>query len=76
MRLQELELDEDAVMSSWIADLEYIHGRGARMTLNNNRAYIVDNMTQEQFDYWFNAGSKGQHWHNWIRGQFNVTRIA
>jgi len=76
MRFNEIELVEDPVESSWIEDLEYSEAQdGVLMTLNNGRQYLVQDMSEDDFTFWFEAESKGQHWHAYIRDMHNVDRL-
>lgn len=74
MRIDELQLDEVKVMSSWIADLEYDRGV-TFMTLLSGRRYRILGIPEGVFRQWVNAPSKGKFWHSHIRGNYRTTRI-
>lgn len=76
MRFNEIELVEDPVESSWIEDIAYDEAQdGVLMTLNNGRQYIVNDMSEDDFTFWLESESKGQHWHAYIRDMHNVERL-
>ena len=61
MRLNELndiQIDEVSVFSSWIADLNYQEG-AVIMTLNNGRSYRILGVPEGMFRQWVKAPSKG-----------------
>lgn len=76
MRLFEIEqqIDEVGVMSSWIADLEYIGENVVMMTLNNGRRYRILGISEGLFRQWVSAPSKGKFWHSHIRGNYRASR--
>lgn len=70
----DVALDEVAVMSSWIADLDYYEG-DTYITLNNGRQYMVKNTRPEVYNRWLKSPSKGKFWHSDIKGMHQVRRI-
>ena len=74
MKLEDFELDEVAVISSWIADLDY-HEGDTYMTLNNGRMYVVKGTRPDVYDRWIKAPSKGKFWHSDIKGLYLVRRV-
>jgi len=74
MKIDELQLDEVGVMSSWIADLDRDHNV-TFMTLNNGRRYRILGLPEGIFRQWLQAPSKGKFWHSDIRGNYRVSRI-
>jgi hypothetical protein len=75
MRLSELQIDEVAVLSSWIADLEIDRDGDVLMTLNNGRAYVVQRAGDDVYRAWTGASSKGKFWHSDIKGNYSVRRV-
>lgn len=73
MRMREI-LTEEFVISSWIEDLTY-DDPNVIMTLGSGRAYIIDDVDFDLYEDWINALSKGKFWHEYIRGEYLVTRI-
>ena len=70
------QLNEVAVNSSWIADLEYDGDYGdVIMTLNSGRTYQVAGVPEGMFEEWVLADSKGKFWHSDIRDHYRTTRI-
>mgnify|MGYP000005478822 FL=1 len=72
--INEMQIDEISVMSSWIADLDYEEG-AVNLTLNNGRRYRVLGVPEGMFRQWVKAPSKGKYWHSDIRGNYRVSRI-
>lgn len=62
------KIDEVAVASSWIADLDYdaITNTISMTTLQGN-TYDIPGMNVQDFTDWLAASSKGKHWHYDIR---------
>ena len=76
MRLSEIALIEEPVMSSWIEDLTYDEANGGTiMSLNNGNQYLVNGMSEDDFTFWLESDSKGKHWHAYIRDLHNVDRL-
>ena len=64
-------LTEEAVNSSWIADLTYIKDTGSViMTTLGGGEYEIPDVPYEEFEQWLSAPSKGKHWWSDIRGIF------
>lgn len=74
MKLSEIQLDEIGVMSSWIADLNYVDNMVV-MTLNNGRTYRILGLPEGMFRQWMKASSKGKYWHSDVRGNYRVSRV-
>jgi|APSaa5957512493_1039668.scaffolds.fasta_scaffold19624_2 hypothetical protein len=65
--LQEL-LSEEAVISSWISDLDYDDDtEGVWMRTLGGGEYLIPNVPREEFEAWLEADSKGRYWHSDIR---------
>ena len=72
-----VELYETRVKSSWIMDLSKDdEENGVIMTLLSGRSYLVNNVPNIVFRRWVRAPSKGKFWHQKIRGNFWVDRLA
>lgn len=64
-------LTEEAVNSSWIADLSYDEDTGSViMTTLGGGEYEIPDVPYEEFEAWVSAPSKGKHWWSDIRGIF------
>ncbi len=62
-------LTEEAVNSSWIADLTYNEQNGSViMTTLNGSEYEIPDVPYEEFEAWVSAPSKGKHWWESVRG--------
>jgi hypothetical protein len=71
-----MPLNEVAVNSSWIEDLEYDGDFGdVIMTLNSGRTYQISGVPEGMFEEWVMADSKGKFWHSDIVGHYRTTRI-
>lgn len=70
-----MPLNEVAVKSSWIADLDYVEGE-TYMRLKNGRAYVIRRTEPRLYDRWFTAPSKGKFWHSDVKGLYQVRRIG
>jgi hypothetical protein len=68
-------LDEVAVLSSWIDELDYEDG-DVIMTLLSGREYIIQDVDEDTFDEWIDANSKGKFWWSDITGLYRVRRVA
>lgn len=77
MRLRELTIREDPVMSSWIANITLTKGRSGDVTmaLKNGNRYSIKKVGPQLFQAWKASGSKGQFWHNQIKNNFVVMRL-
>lgn len=77
MRIDEIILTEQSVISSWIAGLTMVKGRSGDVTmaLGNGRRYLVKGVGSQLYQQWLAAPSKGTFWHENIRNQYRVDRI-
>ena len=77
MKINEIILFEQPVISSWISDLTLVKGRSGDVTmaLGNGRRYLVKGIGSRLYTQWLNAASKGSFWHKNIRNQYQVDRI-
>jgi len=66
-------IDEVAVLSSWIDELDYEDGN-VILQLLSGRNYIVHDVSEDTFEEWLDAPSKGKYWHSDIRMLYIVTR--
>jgi frataxin-like iron-binding protein CyaY len=69
------ELLEQKVDSSWIRDITYTNGNVA-MTLNNGQIYQILNMSEENFNRWLSAPSKGNYYNTNVRDSYAVQQAA
>lgn len=70
-QLDKIILREEAVSSSWIADLTYDEDTGSViMTTLTGSEYEIPEVPYEEFEAWINAPSKGKHWWSDIKGIF------
>lgn len=75
MKIDELMLDEVAVLSSWIKDLKIDRDGDVLMSLLSGRAYVISAVGKEIYQAWTAAGSKGKFWHSDIKGNYSVRRV-
>lgn len=77
MRLRELTIREDPVLSSWIANITLVKNRSGDVTmrLKNGNTYSVKRVGPELYQAWLTSGSKGQFWHNQIKNNYDVVRL-
>jgi hypothetical protein len=75
MKLYELFLHEEPVLSSWIADLE-LDNNNVIMTLGNGISYIVKEVGEDIYSKWIAASSKGRFWHEQVKTIYEVKRLA
>jgi hypothetical protein len=65
------------VISSWIAQLVLQHNqRDVTMVLGNGRRYRISRMGPGVYREWMRAPSKGVFWHEQVKNQYRVTRLA
>ena len=70
------KLEEKAVQSTWITDI--VHNRKEKyvtMRLSNGRQFRIPGIARTFFERWINSPSKGQFWHTFVKGKFQVSRI-
>lgn len=76
MRFIEI-LTEKKVMSSWIHDITYNRkNKILYMTLQDGRKYAITEFSRTEFERWYRASSKGKFWHAFVKGFYDVTRVA
>lgn len=69
-------LNEVAVQSSWIEDVDLDYDEGdVIMTLLSGRAYRIENFPEDLYELWIEADSPGKFWHNYVAGMYNTVRI-
>lgn len=66
-------LNEVAVTSSWIDDLE-MEDSDVIMTLLTGRQYRIHNFPDSLYDMWTEADSPGRFWHRFVTRRYLVTR--
>lgn len=75
MKMNEL-LSEVKVQSTWISDLTYNRpNKILTLQLSNGKRYSVKNISRTMFDRWKSSTSKGKFFHNWIKGNYPITRV-
>ena len=70
-------LNEKPVESTWITDI--VHNRPNKtitMRLSNGRSFSIPGITRAGFEKWTNARSKGKYFHDFIKDNYNITRIV
>lgn len=79
MKIKEF-LIEKPVTSSWQMDIAYNRKtKVATMKVQHHRGggtYEIIGMSRREFDKWHAAPSKGKYWHYFIKGFYDVRRIA
>lgn len=77
MRLRELTVTEQPVMSSWISDLTMTGGSSGNVTmvLGSGRRYSVRGVGEQLYAAWIAAESKGKFWHQQIKNRFVTVRL-
>lgn len=76
MRINEILVNEEPVLSSWISDLTLQNNeRDVTMALGNGRRYAVYNVGPQNYTAWVRSPSKGKFWHSNIKGKFVVKRL-
>jgi hypothetical protein len=74
--VSEAVLEEQPVLSSWIADITLQRNeRDVTMTLGNGRKYKVASVGRTVYTAWVNSDSKGKFWHANIKGRHRVQRL-
>lgn len=74
--VSEAVLDEQPVLSSWIADITLQKNeRDVTMALGNGRRYKVASVGRSVFTAWVNSPSKGKFWHQHIKNRHRVLRL-
>ena len=68
-------LDEQPVLSSWIADITLANDGSVTITLGNNRRYSVKSVGDQIYQAWIAAPSKGKFWHQQIKNNHAVVRL-
>jgi hypothetical protein len=69
-------LNEQPVLSSWIADITLQRNeRDVTMTLGNGRKYKVASVGRTVYTAWVNSESKGKFWHTKIKRRHRVLRL-
>ena len=69
-------LIEKKVESQWITDVRYSRPqRILTMTLSNGRSFLIPGASRKTFERWTSAPSKGQFFHEFIKGQYPINRI-
>ena len=78
MRIDEVIIDEESVISSWISDLTLTNGGSGNVTmaLGNGRRYSVRGVGKQLYDAWIAAESKGKFWHQQIKNRFITVRLV
>lgn len=70
-------ISEKAVLSSWITDLTYNRpNKIVTMRLSNGRSFSIPGITRTGFEKWVNNRSKGRYFHDFIKDNYNITRIV
>jgi hypothetical protein len=75
MRLSELLL-EKPVQSTWISNIS--HNRPNKvltMKLSNGKAFSIPGISRTTFEQWTRSPSKGQFFHQHIKGRYKVSRL-
>lgn len=77
MRLRELTVTEQPVMSSWIADLTLVRGESGDvvMALGDGKRYSVRAVGDQLYRAWLSSASKGRFWHQQIKGNHVTVRL-
>lgn len=73
--VDEAMLDEQPVLSSWIADITLANDGSVTITLGNNRRYSVKSVGDQLYQAWIAAPSKGKFWHQQIKNNHAVVRL-
>ena len=76
MKIMEIiaRLDEVAVLSSWIDEIDY-NGNDVLMTLLDGNEYKVYDVEEDIYDEWVTAPSKGKYWHGYVRDYYITMRV-
>lgn len=70
------KLEEKAVQSTWITDI--VHNRENKyvtIRISNGRQFRIPGISRTVFERWISSPSKGQFFHQNIRGKFQISRI-
>ena len=73
--VEEAMLDEQPVLSSWIADITLANDGSVTITLGNDRRYSVKAVGDQIYQAWIAAPSKGKFWHQQIKNNHAVVRL-
>jgi len=73
--VDEAMLDEQPVLSSWIADITLANDGSVTITLGNNRRYSVKSVGDQLYQAWIASPSKGKFWHQQIKNNHAVVRL-
>ena len=69
-------LNEKPVESTWIVNLMYNRpNKVITMRLSDGNAYSIPGPSRTTFEQWLKSGSKGQFFHNRIKGIYKVNKI-
>ena len=69
-------LNEKQVESAWITDITYNRpNRRLTMRLSDGKSYSIPGISRTFFERWLKANSKGQFFHNFVKGTYQVNRI-
>lgn len=67
-------LNEKPVESAWISDLIYNRpNKTLTMRLSNGKRYSIPGITRTTFEKWVKSPSKGEYFHQFIKGRYQVT---
>lgn len=70
-------LNEKPVESTWITDLTHNRpNKTVTMRLSNGRSFSIPGIARAGFEKWVNANSKGTYFHNFIKDNYQITRIV
>jgi hypothetical protein len=74
MRAEEL-LNEKQVESAWITDLIYSRPtKKLTMKLSDGKNYSIPGVSRTFFERWLKSNSKGQFFHKFVKGAYQVNR--
>ena len=75
MRAKEFII-EKLVDSSWVREITYTRAKKIlTMRVKSGRVYSIHGITRSTFEKWFKSPSIGKYWHQFIKGNYRVTRI-
>lgn len=76
-RRKNKQLSEKSVESSWITDITHNRpNKVVTMRLSNGRSFSIQGIARTGFEKWVNSRSKGRYFHDFIRGNYKITRIV